>query len=835
MAGKNEQYGIAFQIGAKLQSSFPAAFKAAEKQIAALQKAAKNTGQAWSDLTKKTGSLIKQMSLLSTAVVGGAFALAKTTASAAKSLGDLSTRTGMGVEGLQAYQYAALQSGMKIEQFDQSLQKFRSTLAKGTKDAKSNPLAEFGLSAKKLYAMKPELALQRVADYMNTIKDPAKKARLAVAMFGEEAGPRMQALLAQGSAGLKKAQEEFQKTGGGFNEQDIENANKFESAWHKIGYTLDNIKNKIGAKLLPAFTELFERVGEAIQGLLPQINQFAEWMARAIQDNAPLVREFAQRMIDLGKEIWAVVLRVKDFVGGWENVAKILVILKLLPIAVSAVTFAMKLAALASTGFAAAVKLLTAAMAANPIGLIVIAIAAVVAGLIWAYKNCETFRNVVNSVAAFIADKFRKLAEGIKAIFGKLWPTLQAAFAKLNEAGGRVFDRLKAAWDRIWPKLKAAFSTAFDALRAAWETVWPVLQAGFQMIATVAEKVMAVIGPIFEAGFDLVVDIIRNAMSLVGPIFDTVINILIAFIDVFTGNWSMLGDDVKAVVESFTGVFDAVFNAVVNIGRSFADKLMAILRPIADFLGGITSKIGTALDTAKNLGSTIKGKIGGLFGGGDEALPGHAEGGIFTKPHIASFAENAPRVPEAAIPVENTQRSFDLWKRTGEMAGFATRHDVSPAREAAAPVENKRRSLERISPAAPRVPEAARPVADMRRSFDLRESISLTMPEIPRDENARRPFDLWRRIGEIANKLEAPRATMPGSETARPNVMPMMPSSGPTNLSISMPINISGNATPETAQALEQSRGDIMADVKRMVNDALAERTSRERRLAYAY
>ena len=45
-------------------------------------------------------------------------------------------------------------------------------------------------------------------------------------------------------------------------------------------------------------------------------------------------------------------------------------------------------------------------------------------------------------------------------------------------------------------------------------------------------------------------------------------------------------------------------------------------------------------------------------------IDGHAEGGIFSTPHIAWFAENGP---EAAIPLDGSQNAINLWLRTGEL------------------------------------------------------------------------------------------------------------------------------------------------------------------------
>lgn len=49
------------------------------------------------------------------------------------------------------------------------------------------------------------------------------------------------------------------------------------------------------------------------------------------------------------------------------------------------------------------------------------------------------------------------------------------------------------------------------------------------------------------------------------------------------------------------------------------------------------------------------------------SVPGHAEGGIFDRPHIAWFAEKGP---EAAIPLDGSRNAISLWEKTGELLGM---------------------------------------------------------------------------------------------------------------------------------------------------------------------
>jgi hypothetical protein len=75
-----------------------------------------------------------------------------------------------------------------------------------------------------------------------------------------------------------------------------------------------------------------------------------------------------------------------------------------------------------TTAWAAAQWILNAALAANPIALVVIAIVALIAVLVIAWKNSETFRDIVTGA-------FNAVWDAIKAVFGWLrdnWPTVLA-------------------------------------------------------------------------------------------------------------------------------------------------------------------------------------------------------------------------------------------------------------------------------------------------------------------------------------------------------------------------------------------------------------------------
>lgn len=610
MAAKKE-WSLAFQIGAKLKSNYPAAFKNAEKHMAALNKAASNTGKAWNNFTKKTLSTAKWAAGIGAATTAVAFKLADSAAIYGDALENTAKQLGMTTDGLQAYQYAAQKAGMDTKTFDGAVQNYRASLARmaATPDA-GKPLAEFGLSAKKLYAMQPEKAFMRVADYMNKMSDPAKKAKLAATLFGQTAGPKMAALMAQGSKGMEAALEEAKKLGLIMDEESIRQSKSFVLAKQQMTGAMVSLKNTVGVQVMPYFTEAFELSRDAIIANIPAVKEFVSTALDRLKASLPVLKEWGLAVLGMARQVWGMVTRVKDMVGGWERAAKIGVIIygmitawRLAVVAINAMKaayVAMKMVHAVVVGwkikdkaetialkalyakdaivrgivtaktwaFVAAQKVATAAqwlfnaaMSANPIGLIIAAVVALAAGFVVLYKKCEGFRNIVNAMGKSVVDVF----------------------------------------------------------------VW---------------------------------------------IYDSVSSVLKGLVDGIMAMVTSAG----VIVAKIPKFFSEAFSGALKTGVDFVNNILNKFKPLTDFFGKIGDKVSKIFGGKKTMQVEVAATQAAAS---NTALPGHADGGIYTRPHIASFAENAPSVPEAAIPVENTPQSYSLWKKVGEMAGFVSPQGTS--------------------------------------------------------------------------------------------------------------------------------------------------------------
>ncbi|MGL5851637.1 MAG: phage tail protein [Phycicoccus sp.] len=123
----------------------------------------------------------------------------------------------------------------------------------------------------------------------------------------------------------------------------------------------------------------------------------------------------------------------------------------------------------ATKAAAAGQWLLNAAMTANPIGLVVAAIALLVAGFIYAWKNSETFRRIVTGA-------WTGIKTGAIAVFNFLKTFISGAFAFVKNAFLRYtplgliishFGRIRSFVVGVWNAIKNGASTAWGAVTGA--------------------------------------------------------------------------------------------------------------------------------------------------------------------------------------------------------------------------------------------------------------------------------------------------------------------------------------------------------------------------------
>lgn len=153
-----------------------------------------------------------------------------------------------------------------------------------------------------------------------------------------------------------------------------------------------------------------------------------------------LTEELGTQLLPMFKTMSSVVLSVTDVLAKHSKVVMIVAgVIAALSATILVINGVMKVWQAATVAYTAVQWALNAALAANPIGLVVLAIAALIAGLVLAYKKSDTFREIVNaafrSVASVATAAFDVVSGAIQAVWGwlkRLWDMIQNVISSIR-------------------------------------------------------------------------------------------------------------------------------------------------------------------------------------------------------------------------------------------------------------------------------------------------------------------------------------------------------------------------------------------------------------------
>ena len=219
-----------------------------ERELAKLEKQGKRTSTEFETLTRRT-NLVKagaQALTVATAALGGATALGlviKNTLAWAESMTDAAAVAGINVERLQSLRFAFAQFGVEQRLVDEGFRRFTRRLGlavQGTGEAKS-AYEELGISVTDAAgrARSSEDVFDDVVRKLAGLGSQAEIAATASRLFGEDAGPKLAVLLAQGADSIEDLEERARDLGIVLEKEMLERAARLNREWENFAQTLE--------------------------------------------------------------------------------------------------------------------------------------------------------------------------------------------------------------------------------------------------------------------------------------------------------------------------------------------------------------------------------------------------------------------------------------------------------------------------------------------------------------------------------------------------------------------------------------------------------------------
>ena len=247
---------------------------------------------------------------------------------------------------------------------------------------------------------------------------------------------------------------------------------------------------------------------------------------------------------------------------------------------------------------------------ANPMILLGVAIAAVVAGLIYFFTQTEKGKQIWSSFVEFLTN----LWNGVKEFFSGLWEgiktTIETVWNGIKEFFSGLWLGIKTTVETVWNGIKEFFSTLWEGIKTTVETVWNGIKEFFSTlwegIKTTVETVWNGIKEFFSTLWEGIKTTVETVWNSVKEFFST--------------TWDSIKSTVETVWNSVKEFFSTTFNSIVETATNIFNDFSA-------FLSRLWESIKEAVRSGwERIKETVSDLVNGIVKGAEKAWEDLKEG-----------------------------------------------------------------------------------------------------------------------------------------------------------------------------------------------------------------
>ena len=313
------------------------------------------------------------------------------------------------------------------------------------------------------------------------------------------------------------------------------------------------------------------------------------------------------------------------------------------------------------------IKILYATILANPFVAITVAIAAVVAGLVYFFTQTETGKKVWADFVDFLKsawDSVVSFFSGIGQWFSDVWNGAVDGAKGIWQGLVEWFNGIVQGIENIWNGIVEFFTTLWTTVISGIQTVWAGVTEFFSGlwngIVNIVTTVFTTISYLvtgaynwFVTTFQPLISFYQSIFGLIGSIinlaFQTIMAIARAGYQAIIGAWQGLSAWFGGIFNAVSSVVSTVFSAIGGFAGSAWNVLVGIWNAVAGFFGGIFnavkgvvssafSAVGGFASSTWGVVSSIWSAVSGFFSGIFNSVRSVVSG-VFSA--IGSFASSA--------------------------------------------------------------------------------------------------------------------------------------------------------------------------------------------------